>query len=238
MNPETDNQIAADRDVDSRYASMRSRFGGTNPQANGYRSVAFFRREQRVLMRAIGTRQEPVCDIGCGSGLMLLPLARSGCCVIGLDFNSAACHAAKANGLATVRGDAFRLPFQDGSIGEIVNCQFLNQQTPEHAAAMVSECARVLKRGGRLFILWRHARSAIHLIAHFAFSTIDRVLGRPQFPQFTHSLASVRACGRRAGFVVAREAVTLPGLGPDCISARNPLSLLVGASLFIELRKP
>ena len=230
--------IEADRDVDARYGHMRGRFGGARPEANGYRLQAFFRREQRVLLAALQRETGPILDAASGSGLMLGPLVRQGRPVLGLDFNAEACAAAKGNGLLTIRGDAFNLPLADESIGQIVNCQFLNQQPSDRSRVFIGECARVLKSGGQLIVLWRHAESLIHRAAHMGFSILDRVSKRPRFPQYVHPMQEIKAFAEESGLEVQREAVTLPFLKADILCADSVWAGVVGASLFIVLRKP
>lgn len=230
--------IEADRDVDARYGWLRDRHGGGAPQANGYLLSSFFEREQRLLLSRLDRHAGPFLDIACGSGLMLAPLAAEGLTVHGLDFNEEACGAARDNGIAVIRGDAFNLPFADASIGQIVNCQFLNQQTTEQARRFIAESARVLRPGGQVLILWRHARSLLHVATHGLFGIFDRVTGKPAFPQFVHPLARVAADARGCGLEVRHRAVTLPAFRPATIGPDNPLAAILGASLFIVLAKP
>jgi len=230
--------IKADKDVDARYGFLRDRHGDTNPQANGYRLESFFAREQRILLNAVDCKNGPFLDIACGSGLMLAPLLTQGHKVCGLDFNADACEAAKANGLQILRGDAFNLPLADNSIGQIVNCQFLNQQPPEQTRAFINESARVLKSGGQLIILWRHARSFLHASAHSMFTIMDRFTGQPPFPQYEHPITEIKNFADQAGLVPIKDAVTLPFLKPDMVPSNGVRAKIIGASLFIILRKP
>lgn len=230
--------IKADKDVDARYQFLRSRHGGVNPQANGYRLGSFFAREQRVLLSALDLQNGPFLDVACGSGLMLAPLLKQGYAVYGLDFNAEACAAAKQNGITILRGDAFNLPLPDGAIGQIVNCQFLNQQNSAQTQKFIEESARVLKPGGQLIILWRHARSLVHQTSHAVFTFMDRFTGQPPFPQYEHSLDEIKGFAAKAGLRPHREAVTLPFFKPDMMSAHGMAANIIGASLFIVLQKP
>lgn len=232
------NNISADKDIDSRYKFLRDRHGETNPQANGYRVGSFFEREQRVLLSALDRQNGPFLDVACGSGLMLTPLLQEGHDICGLDFNEDACEAAHENGIQILRGDAFNMPLKDESIGQIVNCQFLNQQPPEQTKQFIEECARVLKSGGQLIILWRHANSMIHKTAHTMFTIMDRFTGQPPFPQYEHPLEEIKDFATAAGLQVEKEAVTLPFLKPDMICANGMRAKIIGASLFIVLKKP
>lgn len=230
--------VKADTDTDARYKFLRDKHGEANPQANGYRVGSFFDREQRVLLSVLDRNLGPFMDVACGSGLMLSPLLGEGHDVYGLDFNEDACVGAHQNGIKIMRGDAFSMPLPDGSIGQIVNCQFLNQQPVEETKKFIEESARVLKSGGQLIILWRHARSFAHKSAHAVFTFMDKFTGQPPFPQYEHPMEEIRTFGENAGLKTVHEAVTLPFLQPDYIKSDSVMANLVGASLFIVLKKP
>jgi arsenite methyltransferase len=98
-----------------------------------------------------------VLDVASGQGTSAFFLAkRFGCEVVGVDYGAdmvrRAAETAEAEGLADrvrfERGDAERLPFDDGSFDAIV-CECAFCTFPEKAAA-ASEFARVLKPGGRV----------------------------------------------------------------------------------------
>ncbi|MAO91244.1 MAG: hypothetical protein CMM78_09045 [Rhodospirillaceae bacterium] len=242
----------ADRDVDGLYQSMRARFGGQNPGANGYRSTGFFRREQLIVFQALSQdimtlpsdlTRAPVIDIACGSGLMLTPWpGASERLVFGVDYNQQACDDARQNGVAILRGDAFNLPFANDSVFQMVNCQFLNQQQESARRPFLVEIHRCLKPGGRFVLLWRHADSLLHKTAHAILSRLDHLRGLPQFPQIRHPLAQIIDQAERVGFDVKRSGVTLPfSLGtqqrPKILKSENPLSDILGASNFLLLEK-
>ena len=231
-------EVQADKDVDARYGFLRNRHGEVNPQANGYRLGGFFEREQRILLAALDRENGPFLDVACGSGLMLAPLLTKGHAVYGLDYNAEACLAAHGNGITILRGDAFNMPLPDNSIGQIVNCQFLNQQTQEQTRQFIEESARVLKPGGQLIILWRHARSLIHIGSHAVFTVMDRFTGQPPFPQYTHPFAEIKLFAETAGLEVKKKAVTMPFLKPEIIRINDVRANILGASLFTVLKKP
>ncbi len=230
--------IEADKEVDARYEFLRSKHGAANPQANGYRVSSFFEREQRVLLAAVDHQNGPFLDIACGSGLMLAPLLKEGHEVFGLDFNAQACRASYQNGITMMRGDAFNLPLANETIGQIVNCQFLNQQPPSETQKFIEECARILKPGGQLIILWRHAKSLAHRSAHAVFTLKDRFTGQPSFPQYEHPIAEIESYARGVNLITQRTGTTLPFMRADMIKANGIMANIIGASLFIVLRKP
>lgn len=230
--------MRADQKTDALYAHMRRRFGAARARANGYRYEGYFIREQQVLLSLIDPNARTLLDVACGSGLMLRPLLGAERTVLGVDFNVDACAAASANGLAVVRGDAFKLPFASASLDQIVNCQFFNQQTPDGVGAFVVEAARLLTPGGQIVLVWRNGAAYIHRILHICLTGLDRLRGIPEFPQVTHSFADLRRILESAGLEVLREEVSCPPLRwRSQVIDRLPARLL-GASCIVVARKP
>lgn len=228
----------ADRDTDALYAGMRGRFGEARAAANGYRYEGYFRREQQVLHGLMNPRARVVLDACCGSGLMLAPLVGGARTVFGVDFNRDACAAAFANGFPVVRGDAYRLPLADGSVDEVTNCQFFNQQDDAGVDAFLGEVARVLKPGGRAILVWRNADAAIHRAAHALLTLADRVRGLPAFPQFRHPLDDVAAVAAAHGLEREHAEVSCPPLNWRSDAVDGFAARLVGASNILVARKP
>ena len=231
-------QITADRDVDKLYASIRCRYGGRNSRANGYLYDGYFRSEQRILFSLLNPQAQVLVDVACGSGVMVQPLIVQREQVIGIDFNADACRAARANGLTVIRGDAFRLPLMDGAVDEIVTCQFFNQQTPAAVEQFIAECARVLRDGGRLIMVWRNGSAWVHRITLACFKWIERARAIPSFPYENHSLESVRGYAATAGLMVDRVAVSFAPLGWFSGEIGSRRAQWIGASNICILRKP
>ncbi len=229
----------ADRNTDRLYHYLRSRHGERGVGGNGYQFEFFFRREQRLLFSLLDPLPFPLLDVACGSGLMVQPLlrVRQPNQVVGVDFNEDACRDARCNGLQVLRGDAFHLPFADGSFRTVVNSQFLNQQTPGDSEQFLREAARVLVSGGRLVMLWRHARSIIHRVAGATFHSIDRLRGAPRFPQYEHPLVEIADYARSCGLQCRDRGVSQPFFGPARLAPGHWLANIVGASLVIVLEK-
>jgi demethylmenaquinone methyltransferase/2-methoxy-6-polyprenyl-1,4-benzoquinol methylase len=91
-----------------------------------------------------------VLDVACGTGDLCRDLASCGHLPIGIDFSAGMLAAANTRA-PLVRGDAGALPFPDASIDGVV-CGFALRNFVE-LAAVIAECARVLRPGGRLAAL-------------------------------------------------------------------------------------
>jgi SAM-dependent methyltransferase len=113
----------------------------------------WFRRHQVVyewlLAYVSGAR---VLEAGAGEGYGAGLMSRLASSVVALDYDAtAAAHVARAYpGIPVVRGNLVQLPFDDGGFDLVVSLQ-----TVEHLwdqEALVAECLRVLRPGGR-FVL-------------------------------------------------------------------------------------
>ncbi len=224
----------ADKATDALYDRLRGRWT-TAARANGYQLDAFFRAEQATVLGAVAPGLEPIVDVACGSGLMTLPLLAAGRSVWGIDFNVDACAHAHARGLTMVRGDAMALPFADASIGQIINCQFLNQQDASATRRFLAESARVLYPGGRLLLTWRHARSGLHRAASWWL----RLRRDPAaaFPQFEHPLDETRDQAAELGLQAERCEVTWPLRRASNMAPDARLANLLGASFFAVMTR-
>ncbi len=89
-----------------------------------------------------------VLEIGCGSARLSSYFAGRGYEVVGLDYawNALLLARRKAEPMAFVQGDAFRLPFADGTFDVVLSTGLLEHF--EDPAPIVGEMARVLKPGG------------------------------------------------------------------------------------------
>ena len=228
----------ADQAVDRLYGKLRGRFGFANARANGYRYHDYFRREQKMVLKALGRPRGVVLDVACGSGLMLRPIRSDAAAIVGIDYNGDASRQARDNGIAVIRGDAFALPLGDETADMAVNCQFLNQQSGAAARRLIEEVGRVLKPGGNLVAVWRNGGSMIHRLAHPLCRLSDRLRGLPTFPCVDHPIEEMRGHAAAAGLRVEAAAAVFPPLNwriadPESLAAR-----LFGASYLMVLRKP
>ena len=95
---------------------------------------------------------EVVLDLGAGTGVSTVELARSGAYVIGVDISQGMLRAGKKVRPQTplLAGDALSLPFPDAAF-DAVTISFALRNVHDPAAA-IAEMARVTKPGGRLVI--------------------------------------------------------------------------------------
>jgi ubiquinone/menaquinone biosynthesis C-methylase UbiE len=123
-----------------------------NVRTFGRRDVAFWRR--------LAANRRPTLELGCGTGRLLLPIARTGSPVTGLDRSSAmlARAAMRARRLparqrpSIVRGDIRAIPFRRESFSLVIAAYGLIQSilNDRDLAAVFDEMARVLAPGGRV----------------------------------------------------------------------------------------
>lgn len=117
------------------------------------RALSAFR--LRLLQTWLGAslRSATIVDLGCGGGLLAVPLADEGAQVIGIDLGARALAAARARGgprLLAVRADLAAPPVGSG-IADVVLLADVLEHVQEPAAA-VREAVRLLRRGGHLFV--------------------------------------------------------------------------------------
>jgi SAM-dependent methyltransferase len=105
---------------------------------------------------------ELVLDMGCGGGRHAFALYQRGARVVALDMDAAelkdvagmftalADEVPREAAAQAVRGDAYRLPFADGTFDKVVAAEVL-EHLPDDAVAM-AELARVLKPGGLMAV--------------------------------------------------------------------------------------
>jgi 2-polyprenyl-6-hydroxyphenyl methylase/3-demethylubiquinone-9 3-methyltransferase len=107
----------------------------------------------RGWLAELGAAARVVADLGCGGGLMAVPLAQAGARVLGVDRSRPALAAAAAQrqrGAAFVAGDVAAAPLRAAGADLVLLCDVL-----EHVAdpaAAVAEAARLLRPDGLLFV--------------------------------------------------------------------------------------
>ncbi len=176
----------------------------------------------RDLLRVeLGSGPHNVLDLGAGGGLLAEALEDLGLAVVAVDPSVPFLHAGSMHGRAVgsgvdyVGGVGERLPFADGTFDAVVCMEVLEHVAD--AGAVVSEAARVLRRGG-VFIYSGPNRTAINrvglvLVAQDLLGLIPRgthaykLLIRPS-EMDRHMRSSAIEPGRRVG--VGLRAAGLP----------------------------
>jgi len=126
-----------------------------NARTMGRQDVRFW---QDLARRESG----PVLELGCGTGRITMPIARTGVPVVGVDRSPAMLAYAKqrakrvrvANRPGLVLGDIRSLPFAPGVFPAVIAPYGILQSLTREAdlAAALSEAARVVRQGGTLGI--------------------------------------------------------------------------------------
>lgn len=224
----------ADTKADNMYDALRESFGEASPKASGYLSEYSFLQERDLVLDAVGVEPGTVVDLGCGGGLMTLPLVQAGHRVIGLDFNAAACRQAGRTGLCAVRGDAFNLPLTDALADVVVNVEVAQQYEAAAVERLLHEAARILRPGGRLVIVWANREAAVHRVV----STGLRILlrGSAALDLIHHPPSQMRAAAVRAGFALDEWRAIFPPWRWRLRSVSGLLASLVGSSFIAIFR--
>jgi ubiquinone/menaquinone biosynthesis C-methylase UbiE len=126
-----------------------------NARTLGRRDLPFWK---RLIARAEGR----VLELGCGTGRLLVPLARSGVDIVGIDRSEAMLAYARARlrrlrspvHARVLRGDIRDLPFRSTRFSVVMAPYGMLQSltTDADLAAVLHSAARVLKKGGLLGI--------------------------------------------------------------------------------------
>lgn len=198
-----------------------------NARTLGRRDVPFWRR----LVQARGGR---VLELGCGTGRVTIPLARTQADVVGVDRSAAMLargrtriRRAKVNGVSLVRADIRLLPFAKASFGTVIAPYGVLQSllSDRDLTRTLDAVARMLPRGG-VFGLelvadlpeWREYRRRVALTGRRGRSGApitlvesvrqDRTRGLTLFDQeFVEGQGSDR---RRHQFTLAFRTVSVP----------------------------
>ncbi len=94
-----------------------------------------------------------ILDLGCGGGLVAIPLLNQGAEVVGCDISGESIAAATraANGRGEfLRCDAREIPFSDESFDHVLLMDLVDH-IPDYGKAL-QEAARVVKPGGKVFV--------------------------------------------------------------------------------------
>ena len=120
------------------------------------------RRDVKYWRRFAAASPGRVLELGCGTGRVLVPIARDGVSIVGVDRSAPmlahavtrARRSARARRPALARGDVRALPFRAGAFATVVAAYGLLQSlvTDDDLDRALAEVARVLVTGGRFGI--------------------------------------------------------------------------------------
>lgn len=155
------------------------------------REIAFINRYfgdgralKKTLLREIeesDLREFSVLDVGCGSGELLRIIAEFAkatgrkASLTGIDLNPISSATTQKESeqfseIASVRGDALKLPFADGAFDYAISSLFFHHLTDEQIVTALKEMSRVGRRGIFVIDLHRHpAAYALYKLFCFAF---------------------------------------------------------------------
>ena len=105
-----------------------------------------------------------VLEVGCGTGLLLERVNRKARSARGIDISPGMLELARARGLAVQEGDVTDLPFEDDSFDVVYSFKVLAHVKEIEKA--LSECVRVTRPGGELFLEFYNPRSLRFLARH------------------------------------------------------------------------
>jgi len=116
----------------------------------------------RGVLQSIGLhdRDRRILDVGCGTGRGPMALANAGFTnVTAVDFTEAMLNIARqkartlpSGAVRLVRGDAFSLPFPDGSFDVVLSLKFLHMFRYSLQQEIIRELLRVCRPGGLLVV--------------------------------------------------------------------------------------
>jgi ubiquinone/menaquinone biosynthesis C-methylase UbiE len=175
---------------------------------------------RKTLLRRIerdGENSFSVLDVGAGSGELLRVVAvwarrkEKRARLFGLELNARSARAIAEESedfpeIAAVRGDAFRLPFDDDEFDYAMCSLFTHHFADEDVVRLLRELDRVTRRGVAVIDLHRHR------IAYLLYTTLGRLVLRNRLTREDGALsirrsfrpAELRALAERAGFANAR----------------------------------
>lgn len=146
--------------------------------------------------------QGHLLEVGCGSGSMLSAMALRGWQVTGLDFDERAVGNARSKGLTVHHGDLYSQNFREGIFDAVVMSHVI-EHVPD-PRALLRECLRILKPGGKLVVITPSVWGRLHKIYRKNWFALDP-------PRHLH-LFSPRSLARlinEAGFKTTRLRTTV-----------------------------
>jgi demethylmenaquinone methyltransferase/2-methoxy-6-polyprenyl-1,4-benzoquinol methylase len=139
---------------DAKHDAVEAMFDRIAPRYDRLNRIISLGQDRRWRRHTVTALRLPpgatVLDLGCGTGDLCDDVMAAGGVPVGIDFSTGMLAAAHTRA-ALVRADALRLPVADASADGIVSGFALRNFVD--LARFFRECARVLRRGGRLAAL-------------------------------------------------------------------------------------
>jgi len=158
------------------------------------------RTEKWLVFSMLRTKSGRALDLGCGTGNYTLELKRRGFDVIGLDASEGMLRIARSKGLNCIRGDAYSLPFPDGSFDLVLSVtmfEFIHE--PEK---VLREIHRVLRPGGEVLIGTMNGRSLWFLFKRLKSIFVETAYRYARF----YTPSELEGLLRKAGFINVESA--------------------------------
>ncbi len=127
-----------------------------------------FKRYHRFLDESELSIARPYCEgkrvleVGCGTGLLLAPLAEVAESAVGIDLSEGMLAKAKERGLTVKQASATSLPFSDSSFDTVVSFKVLAHV--EEIQKALHEAVRVTRPGGHLVLEFYNKHSVRSLV--------------------------------------------------------------------------
>jgi SAM-dependent methyltransferase len=174
---------------DSEYAAFEDAFRG---------SAERVRRSQEPYLELLREHQ-PVLDLGCGRGELLLLLAEQGIAATGVDTDEGMVERCRALGVQATLGDANEhlAGIEDGTLGTIFSAQVIEHLPYAELQRLLELARRKLRPGGLLIAETVNP----HRIASLKTFWVDLTHQHPIFPEVALSLCAI--AGFASGYVFA-----------------------------------
>src|SRR5207245_10567689 len=131
-----------------------------------------------ILLSGIATKKSKIMalDVGCGIGRNVAFLRTQGINVIGIDSSEYAAKTSKQ-----IRASGIQIPIRSGSVDLVAAIHFVEHLAPDNMVRFLSECNRILKHDGVLFVVTPNAISPMRffLRKRFFFDPSHAVFWNP-----------------------------------------------------------
>jgi ubiquinone/menaquinone biosynthesis C-methylase UbiE len=195
-----------------------------------------------TLLREIevqGLANFSILDVGAGSGELLRVAATWARKTnrqfrgVGLELNERMAESIleeseRFDEIASVRGDAFQLPFAEAQFDYAICSLFTHHLLDEQVVQVLREMSRVAKR--RIFVLDLHR----HPVAYFLYTTVGKLVLHNRFVRHDGALSILRGFKSDELLALAQRA----GLGDIRVERHFPYRLVLSAAASASVQLP